>query len=148
MSKKICNKCRKKLPESDFYFNKKKNYFEYACKFCWNNRCLVWQKKVGDNPTVEDWNKASKKSYKLHPEKWRARAKIRYAVKVGKIKKQSCEKCGEKKVQAHHTDYSKPLEVNWLCHIHHRQIHFPRYYKNDPLTTKIIGLDSSPKGNF
>lgn len=30
-----------------------------------------------------------------------------------------CIKCGKKKVEAHHEDYSKPLEVLWLCKKHH-----------------------------
>lgn len=34
-----------------------------------------------------------------------------------------CEVCGEEKTEAHHTDYSKPLMVNWLCGKHHRLLH-------------------------
>lgn len=41
----------------------------------------------------------------------------------GKIKKQPCEVCGSDNSQAHHEDYSKPLEVKWLCRIHHLEIH-------------------------
>ena len=44
-------------------------------------------------------------------------------VKRGKIKKTQCEVCGEKKVQAHHLDYKKPLLVIWLCKPHHKFIH-------------------------
>jgi hypothetical protein len=57
-----------------------------------------------------------------YPEKHEARQKLRYAVKVGKLKKLPCEVCGEVKVHGHHEDYSKPLEVKWLCDIHHKQI--------------------------
>ncbi|MFC3331681.1 hypothetical protein ACFOEM_04310 [Paenalcaligenes hominis] len=34
-----------------------------------------------------------------------------------------CEVCGKSKVDAHHDDYSKPLEVRWLCREHHMQHH-------------------------
>jgi hypothetical protein len=43
------------------------------------------------------------------------------AVKRGEIKYQPCEVCGEK-AQAHHDDYSKPLEVRFLCRTHHNQM--------------------------
>ena len=70
-------------------------------------------------------NKASKRAYQNHKYKWQARAKLRYAVKNGSIEKpQICEVCGEKKpLHGHHADYSKPLEVNWLCQEHHQQLH-------------------------
>ena len=35
-----------------------------------------------------------------------------------------CEKCGNKlKLHAHHKDYSKPLDVTWLCRYCHRELH-------------------------
>ncbi len=40
------------------------------------------------------------------------------ALRDGKLHRQSCEICGAR-AQAHHEDYSKPLEVKWLCRIHH-----------------------------
>jgi hypothetical protein len=42
----------------------------------------------------------------------------------GKLKVQPCEACGSTyKVEAHHTDYSKPLDVRWLCRKHHLAEH-------------------------
>jgi hypothetical protein len=42
----------------------------------------------------------------------------------GKIKKLPCQVCvSESHVHAHHTDYSKPLEVVWLCAKCHHRIH-------------------------
>lgn len=51
------------------------------------------------------------------------RQKLRYHVSVGHIKKLPCEVCGEEKVQGHHKDYNKPLEVVWLCKKHHAMEH-------------------------
>ena len=47
------------------------------------------------------------------------------AVKAGKLNKPSnCEVCGDDgRIEAHHNDYSKPLEVVWLCVRCHRRIH-------------------------
>lgn len=50
-------------------------------------------------------------------------AKVREALKYGRLTKNPCEICGEKKVQGHHPDYSKPLEVVWLCDLCHRELH-------------------------
>lgn len=56
-------------------------------------------------------------------EKSVARARVQYAVRMGTLVAQPCEVCGSEKVQAHHEDYSKPLEVMWLCFEHHRARH-------------------------
>ena len=54
---------------------------------------------------------------------YKSRQTLRNAVYRGKIKKEPCEVCGKIRVCGHHKDYSKPLEVNWLCSTHHGQIH-------------------------
>lgn len=57
-----------------------------------------------------------------NPHKTRAHQVLNYAVKRGIIKRKPCEVCGKKeKIHGHHNDYSKPLEVNWLCAEHHAQ---------------------------
>jgi hypothetical protein len=57
-----------------------------------------------------------------YPEKEKARNTLRNAIKGGYIKRCVCEVCGNPKTQAHHDDYSKPLEVRWLCHQHHCEL--------------------------
>lgn len=63
--------------------------------------------------------------YEKYPEKWKARAKAHYAVKTGKlVKPLKCTDCREvKKLQGHHEDYSKPLELIWLCQKCHTDRH-------------------------
>ena len=79
--------------------------------------------------------------WKRHPDIWKkydstrdklkvkARQKLNHAIKKGIIKRlEKCEKCiSEFRVYAHHPDYSKPLEIIWLCQICHK--------KEDKLTT-------------
>jgi rubrerythrin len=51
-------------------------------------------------------------------EKAKARRRLRTAINNGTIRRSFvCEKCGffSLRIQAHHPDYSKPLEVVWLC---------------------------------
>lgn len=57
------------------------------------------------------------------PEKESARRKVAYAIRKGHLIRQVCEKCSNPKSQAHHDDYSKPLNVRWLCFEHHREHH-------------------------
>jgi hypothetical protein len=45
------------------------------------------------------------------------------AVRNGVITKRCCEACGALDTEAHHEDYSKPLDVVWLCDKHHKQRH-------------------------
>lgn len=58
-----------------------------------------------------------------HPEKVSARKKAWAAIKSGKLKKLPCSSCGEKKTEAHHDDYLKPLDVRWLCVRCHSTLH-------------------------
>jgi hypothetical protein len=56
--------------------------------------------------------------FKMH-----ARRIVARALGSGKLVKQPCYYCGARSVEAHHTDYSRPLEVVWICSLHHHQLH-------------------------
>lgn len=104
-------------------FNKKEYNREYREK---NRERLklyarAFRKKFGSTrdfvkqkATLDAWKKK-------YPERRKAQGKLAYAIKTGKIKKGRCEVCGIKKVHAHHKDYDKPLDVIWLCPIHHHE---------------------------
>lgn len=72
-----------------------------------------------------DVNKSKNAAYRAaNPEKNRAHKIVERAVIAGRLIKTSCERCGASYlVHAHHDDYSKPLEVTWLCPTHHRERH-------------------------
>ena len=54
----------------------------------------------------------------------RAGAAVQTAKRKGILIPQPCEVCGTtNRIQAHHENYSKPLEVRWLCSLHHRRRH-------------------------
>ena len=68
--------------------------------------------------------KRQHKNRKLPPIQLKAYCRLHYALKTGKIiKPKLCEKCHQyKKLQGHHPDYSKPLEVEWLCQQCHNKV--------------------------
>jgi len=53
----------------------------------------------------------------------RAHLAVAQARKRGELQRGTCEVCGAEKTDAHHDDYDKPLDVRWLCRLHHRQVH-------------------------
>ena len=53
-----------------------------------------------------------------------ARLALNKAVYAGEVARGSCAHCGTtSRIEAHHPDYSKPLDVVWLCRFHHRELH-------------------------
>lgn len=107
-----CNKCKNSFPTSNFYRDRsRKRGFMLMCKECDGIR----QKK-------RDWSNRDW-SYRKDFEHIKSRATLRDAIRRGKVNKYPCVECGEKKSQGHHPDYSKPLEVVWLCQTHHTKLH-------------------------
>ena len=58
-----------------------------------------------------------------YPKKYKAHNIVNNNIRSGNLHKEPCEICGSEKTVAHHDDYSKPLNVRWLCQPHHKQWH-------------------------
>lgn len=57
-----------------------------------------------------------------NPDKYKARTAVGNALRDGRLVRGPCGRCGSTvKVQAHHADYSRPLEVSWVCWKCHRE---------------------------
>ena len=69
------------------------------------------------------WKKKVRYKNIQDPIKSSARAKLNHALKTGLIMRFACLKCGEAETEAHHHDYSKPLDVEWLCRPCHAAAH-------------------------
>ncbi len=53
-----------------------------------------------------------------------ASLQVYLAKRQGRLVPQPCEICDSTRViEAHHQDYTKPLNVNWLCASCHRTLH-------------------------
>lgn len=81
-------------------------------------------RKYSHTKKGKEVSRKAKKKYVLnHPDRRKATSAVSAAIRSGKLIKQPCEKCGNKKAEAHHDDYSKPFKIKWLCDFHHKQRH-------------------------
>lgn len=103
---------------------------EYQAAYRERNRLQIakmvkaWRaKKAATDPEwVERRNEDARKRY--CPKAGKARYAVRMAVKRGEIVKPDvCEECNEGhfRIEAAHTDYSRPLDIRWLCASCHRR---------------------------
>ena len=87
----------------------------YCCRECNTKR----MKKYFDTRVGKKTVKAAlKRANTKFPSHLRARSKLNYAVRVGTVTKPgACSVCErtDKRIEGHHMDYSKPLDVQWLC---------------------------------
>lgn len=99
--------------------------------FC--NRCKREAAQARRLKAKESDPKFLSKERKRKRDKYRKNAEHRFKIEVrnltykaisaGILIPKPCKICGKEKVDAHHDDYSKPLEVKWLCRGCHRKHH-------------------------
>lgn len=141
---KICPRCGIEKAYSDFPKDASKSSgFSSHCKVCNREKKKRWLKTEKGSATKKAARKrnsgseTAKARYKrswsrkmaTHPEKIRARCAVKDALKYGKLFRKPCEVCGDVQVEAHHDDYSKQLEVRFLCQKHHREFH-ENFFRN------------------
>lgn len=92
------------------------------CRSCVNNKVKAYRQTDNGKRKTGEANRRTEKKYM---KKQRARMKVGYAVRSGKLLKSiSCEICNEGgRIEGHHMDYNKPLEVIWLCTGCHADYH-------------------------
>lgn len=131
----ICTKCGN---TGEFYKGRRQ------CKKCILERSYDWQsknphrvaaarrkynakRKDKQNAYYKEWYR--KNGRKRDPLKVAAHKIIYLAIRSGRISRpSSCEECGrDVKIEAHHDDYLKPLDVLWLCNRCHRKKHQGAY---------------------
>ena len=80
-------------------------------------------KRASQKRGQEKRNEKQRLSRLLFPEKRKAHREVAKALKSGVLLKSPCWECGSVDSVSHHVDYSKPLDVIWLCSKHHLQLH-------------------------
>lgn len=99
-----------------------KDKVNYMCRACNTERHRKYRSTPEGKKKVFD---AVYRSTQKHMHKQLARMKFNYELQKGKIKKpEVCTHCKESlKLEAHHEDYTKPLDVLWLCRPCHALVH-------------------------
>lgn len=132
MTSKTCFKCHKDLPLSDFYKHPRMaDGHLNKCKSCAKDDVkahrLAHVERINEydrERAREERSLARRRGYdKRNPVKGRAQRMARLHIKRGNMTRKPCEACGKEPADAHHDDYTKPLDVRWLCRSHHQQWH-------------------------
>lgn len=137
--KKPCSRCKRWLSLLGFYRDSRlssgyssrckqceyQGHLNYSHQYYRTNRDRILRQCAQYRQTPQGKRFARREDIRqrtLHPEKYQARYIANTAIQSGALKRLPCECCGAK-AEAHHDDYSKPLEVRWLCRLHHQQHH-------------------------
>ena len=134
---KQCFKCGETKPLDDFYKHKQMSDGHLnKCKACAKkdvnaNRYKHHEyyldydrRRFHENKDRREYSyEKARQHRKSNPRKSRARNAVENALRYGRLTRKPCEVCGCDKAEAHHEDYSKPLDVVWLCRTHHMQRH-------------------------
>lgn len=135
---KKCFKCHETKPLSEFYKHKQMaDGHLNKCKGCAKNdvnknRYKNYEyyldydrRRFHENVDRRKYSyEKSRQHRQSSPIKRQARVLVRNAVRDGRLAKQPCVVCGTtENIEAHHEDYSRPLEVVWLCRKHHGEAH-------------------------
>ena len=146
---KTCNTCGETKDKSQFHRNARRpDLRDGKCKACCAIYAVAQRRRYLESPewaakeadrlmksarkrraegtayvqTLEESKVAVAKYRGKYPERHKARYTLNNALRTGKIKRGRCF-CGEIG-EAHHFDYSRPLEgVMWLCKPHHHEQH-------------------------
>lgn len=140
-----CNFCRTEKNETCFYVSNKSK-----CKECIKSAVKIHREKNIEKIREYDVKRASqphrvkaRKEYiqtdlgkqakkrasyaynKRYPMKYAAHVITSNAIRDGKlIPIKYCSICkSDKKIEGHHDDYTKPLDVRWLCESCHKEWH-------------------------
>lgn len=103
------NKDKRVSYQDDYNSKNTEKHRKYNCEYYNKNRKKILKQRH------EYYLKNKEKKFSHHY--------VKQALASGELKRQPCVICNDSSVEAHHTNYSKPLDVIWLCQTHHRRVH-------------------------
>lgn len=116
---KRCPKCQTVKPASEFHRDKAKTSGRGSyCMACHRLVVLASYQRNREDPAYRAKLNTQQQRYAArYPEKIRARTAVTLAIKRGELTRPTeCPKCGIKCTpEASHHDYSRPLDIEWLC---------------------------------
>ena len=132
MNTRICGLCRIKKPLEQYQRNKSNPLGRaYWCKECRREFDRERNLRPDRKLYIKQWEQsgrgkelrslARKKDRLQNKDKYCARRLLNKLIKESLIKRMPCEICG-KEGNGHHPDYTKPVEVVWLCRKHHAEL--------------------------
>ena len=138
---KTCTACQQSKALDDFYKHPKMTDGCLSqCKTCVKER-VRQHRRLNESVREYDRKRGARTSLadshdyrRRHPEAYRAHNAVNNAIRDGRLKKEPCLFCNEERVHGHHRDYSKPLDVIWLCPRCHQRLHanFPETAAHEP----------------
>lgn len=118
-----CKECTKADVRAN-YRNNIDKYKEYERGRAMAPHRIEARENYRVTPRGRERGNAGKRAYiERNPLKRAAHIMCGNAIRDGRINRLPCEICGNEVAQAHHDDYSKPLDVRWLCTTHHAEWH-------------------------
>lgn len=132
---KTCFKCGAEKPLTEFYKHKQMSDGHLGkCKSCTKNDVFKHrhESQFREKVLAYDRQRGSRQDKSYHDShrernqvEYRARNAVSNAVRDGKLHRPDrCEHCNTvSRVHGHHHDYSRPLDVTWLCPSCHKQLH-------------------------
>lgn len=131
---KKCFKCGDTKPIDQFYKHSQMGDGHLnKCKDCTKLDVKTQRQANPEHYREYDRTRGNRQGYEytkkyraLNPDKTKAHHMVNNRVHRGTmVKKTECEECGSTfAIEAHHEDYSKPLDVTWLCSACHKKRHF------------------------
>ena len=163
METKKCSECGRELPLDQFNKNRgSKDGLQDRCRECFSKynrkRYAKYREAIKDRvKRYKEENPANEletrlKACEKNPTAKNAYRAVDAAIRAGVIDRSDrCSGCGcsnrEHRIEAHHSDYSRPLDVIWLCPVCHKALDAKRRVREGKTPYGVKGKRARPSAD-